>query len=285
MRVAGVWMRPTTSPAASPGTGARPGLHAIDVQGLAAERPAQDNELVVVLANSTAVIATATDPCTTRARRPFSSGLTPSKRVPSRARVARRSSRPCTSRPPRASRRRSSLTSATVRPLLWATSRRRHLRNGREEATNSRFSVRSTLRPVGAGNLVEGLRPFPHGAGGTSPPAPGSPVRPEHQAKPPGQARVVSSFGTPSLPCRSVVVGLSSPPPAGIRRISRAGHQPVQGPKATGGLRQVSGTPGHPLPARPREGPGVSRQAEAAREATSTFTPGPMVELTATFFT
>ena len=62
---------------------------------------------------------------------------------------------------------------------------------------------------------------------------------------------------------------------------------PHQGPKATSGLRQVRVWPPErreTLPARPATGPAYSLQAAAVSDATSTFTPGPMEELTAAFF-
>ena len=68
-------------------------------------------------------------------------------------------------------------------------------------------------------------------------------------------------------------------------RLSLAGVIPHQSPR---GLRAVSDRFGRDrgpaLPARP-ERRAYLVQAEAAREATSTVTPGPMEELSATFFT
>lgn len=123
---------------------------------------------------------------------------------------------------------------------------------------------------------MEGLQPGSLGGGHQHGTNPGSPVSPERQTKP-NQGLTLGGLclGTPPIPCE----------PEG----------PLLSRRTTGGLRQVRAWP-KAIPCPPSFwGPGVSQGAarggaktqlaEAERLLTSTRTPGPMVEETATFFT
>jgi len=183
---------------------------------------------------STAVFATATGSVDhASAVGPFSSGLTPSKRVPSRARVARRFFATLYVAPAARIRRRSSLTSATVRPLFWATSTKEvSAKTVASEATNSRFSVRSTPRlrrwPGPSGRAPAGS----HGGEGH---LPHTPVR-------------LSGRNTKS----SQAAPARGPVETSAHRLSPAWLSPDQGPRGPQEVSDRFRTQGlGPCPARP----------------------------------
>ncbi|CAH2601647.1 protein of unknown function [Rhodovastum atsumiense] len=153
----------------------------------------------LVLANSTTVFATATGSFDhASAVGPFSSGLTPSNRVPSKASAASRFFATLYVAPAARIRRRRSVASATVNPLGWVTTTRDvSAKTDASEATNACFSVRSKTRLLFGLMRVDRIRPgCPMGRPDTQKRA-DRPRSPAH-AEPPGlRARWPSSHGFP----------------------------------------------------------------------------------------
>ena len=175
---------------------------------------------------------------------PFSSGLMPSNWVPSRARWASRFFATLKVAPAARIRRRSSVASATVSPLLRVTTiievsasaaMRARRRTPASPYGPSPVSVGGRMRVDRAGRVAHGPRRRLTGAGA----GPGSPV---HQPEPPGPRTCGPESWLPRLP-RADRGPLN--PPARARAVS----------DRFGGSR--------PLPAGPRSGPAYLRSRSA----------------------
>ncbi len=210
----------------------------------------------LVLANSIAVLATATGSCDhASAVGPFSMGLMLSNRVPSKASVARRFFATLKVAPAARILVRNSVTSETVIPMFRVTTTIDVLANtSASEATNSRFSVRSnTALRRWPGAFGPRRARLPSGCGEPHP------VRLSTQA---GTARFTGRSCNPwAFPSSA-----RGPEPLSRLRLSRW---------RTCHLGQVrrSRSPACPPALRP------AYLVQPFRLATSIFRPGPIVEL------